>query len=418
MSTKRVNQPSPHLHWVHSTRLHVVLYSMLLVATPFLMLRGFLQSAIGHASIYTVHLGGLPIVVVPTLALIGAIVLLIVVRRAITRRRVLAVAVAALMIALTQQITDYYVGHSFYDLQHNWHYFAYAIFAYMVYRDLAPRGVSIARMMLVTYWAALLFSTFDEAFQRHMSSRVFDVSDIAKDSWGSLIGMTFLYLGGTRAGALLDQWRPLRQRALRGYLAHAPSLYVLMLVLTLLLVCNSSLLCDFRHWPTVVLITASGFAVFFVLFHLSQYRWVKYGLLTVAAVGVLVQAYFFAKYRDDHIMHNRYGLTVYRGIPIVFFDVLIFSDGSFRLVDKKHYFNSRDQAFLMRLKPDILLIGNGAQGLGGRGFPKHTAYQFMYNPYIERGTQVIIQKTGEACQLYNRLKREGKNVVFLLHNTC
>ncbi len=32
--------------WIHSSRLHVVLYSMLLVATPFLLLRNFLQPTI------------------------------------------------------------------------------------------------------------------------------------------------------------------------------------------------------------------------------------------------------------------------------------------------------------------------------------------------------------------------------------
>ncbi len=418
MSAKHANTAAVRLPWVYSTRLHVVLYSMLLVATPFLLLRSFLQSAIGRISIYTVELGALPIVLVPTVALVVAIALIVGLRARITKRRVLGVVVAVLMIALTQQIADFYVGHNFYDLQHNWHYFAYAIFAYMVYRDLAPRGVSLANIMLVTYWAALLFSTFDEAFQKGMSNRVFDVGDIAKDSWGSLLGMTFLYLGGTRAGSLLDQWRPLRHRRLRGYLTHAPSLYVLMMVLTLLLVCNGSLLADFRYWPVVVLITVGSFVVFFGLFHISQYNPAKYSLLTVLIVGVLVQAYFFVKYRSDQIVYNRYGLTVYKGIPIVFYDVMIFPDGTFRPVDKKHYFNSRDQTFFMQHQPDIIVIGSGAEGLGGRGFVKESAHQFMYNPHIQRGTQVIILKTPEACQVFNRLKRERKNVLFILHNTC
>lgn len=418
MSAKRANEAAVPMSWVHSTRLHVILYSMLLVATPFLMLRSFLQSAIGRVSIYSVDIGGLPIVVVPTVALVVAVALLIGLRRLITKRRILAVVVALLMITLTQQIADFYVGHHFYDLQHNWHYFAYAVFAYMVYRDLAPRGVSLANIMLVTYGAALLFSTFDEAFQKGMSNRVFDIGDIAKDSWGSLIGMTFLHLGGTRAGCLLDRWGPLRHRRLRDYLTHAPSLYVLMLMLTFLLVCNGSLLSDFRHWPMVVVLTLGSFAVFFVCFHLSQYRPVKYGLLTLLVAGVLAQGYSFYKCRSDYVVYHRYGLTVYKGIPIVFYDVMIFPDGTFRLVDKKHYFNSRDQTFFMKHQPDIIIIGSGANGLGGRGFVKESPSQFMYNPHIKRGTQVIILKTPEACEVFNRLKRERKNVLFVLHNTC
>lgn len=418
MSKKRAYQPQARLHWIHSTRLHVVLYSMLLIATPFLLLRDFLQSAIGHLSVYTVELGGIPLVVVPIVALIVAIALLVGFRTYITKLRILAGLVAFLMIALAQQVTDYYMHHNFYDLQHNWHYVAYAIFAFMMYRDLGPRGVSLATIMLITYFAALLFSTIDEAFQKNMSSRVFDVSDIAKDVWGTLIGMTLLYLGGTRAGSLLTNWKPLRHRGLRGYVTHPPSAYVLMIVLAFLLLCSSSLLSDFRHWKLNIILPASGFVVFFLLFHVSQYKWGKYSLLTILVAGILIQSYFLAKHRDDYIVHNQYGLTVYKGIPIVFFDVMIFPDGTFRLVDKKHYFNSRDQAFFLKIHPDIIVIGSGSEGFGGRGFDKESVNQFIYNPYTHRGTQVIILKTPEACRLFNRLKREHKNVLFILHNTC
>ena len=65
-----------------------------------------------------------------------------------------------------------------------------------------------------------------------------------------------------------------------------------------------------------------------------------------------------------------------------------------------------------------IVIGSGADGLGGRGFIKESAHQFIYNPHTQRGTQVIILKTPEACQVFNRLKRERKNVLFVLHNTC
>jgi VanZ family protein len=417
MSAKRTHKPEVHARWIHSTRLHVVLYSMLLIATPFLMLRRFLQTAIARFSASTFELGGLPIPIVPAIALLVAVLLLVRFRASLTRQRILAAAVAVLMIALAQQITDYYFHHNFYDLQQNWHYVAYALFAFMMYRDLAPRGASLSKIMLTTYCAALLFSTFDEGIQRYISSRVFDVSDIAKDLWGVLIGMTVLYVGGTRAGSLLSDWRPLRHRRLRDYVTHPFSLYVLMLVLAFLLLCSSSLLSDVRHWWLNILLPLGGFAAVFAVFHASQYRWGKYSLLTVLVVAVALQSYFFVKYRRDYIVHNQYGLTVYKGIPIVFFDVLIFPNGTFRLVDKKHEFNVRDQRFLLRLGTDIIVIGKGAHGHGGRGFLEEGINQFVYNPHTQRGTQLIILDTPEACQVFNRLKREGKNVLFVLHNT-
>jgi VanZ family protein len=418
MPTKRTHKPQVRLRWIHSTRLHVVLYSMLLIATPFLMLRHFLQSAIGRLSVSTFELGGIEVPIVPVAALVPVLLLLIRFRAGLTRLRILAGAVAVLMIALAQQITDYYLHQNFYDLQQNWHYVAYALFAFMMYRDLAPRGASLPRIMLATYCAALLFSTFDEGIQRYISSRVFDVSDIAKDVWGVLIGMTLLYLGGTRAGSLLSDWRPLRHRSLRGYVTHPFSLYVLMIVLAFFLLCSSSLLSDFRHWKLNILFPVSGFAVFFGLFHVSQYRWGKYSLLTILVAAGALQSYFFIKYRHEYIIYNRYGLTVYKGIPIVFFDVLFFPDGTFRLVDKKHEFNMRDQQFLLRLQTDIIVIGKGAYGRGGRGFYKQGVNQFVYNPHTQRGTQLIILNTPEACEVFNRLKRQGKNVLFVLHNTC
>ncbi|MBU0616608.1 MAG: VanZ family protein, partial [Planctomycetes bacterium] len=326
--------------------------------------------------------------------------------------------IVLLMITLAQQITDYYFDHNFYDLQQNWHYVAYGIFAYMMYRDLRPRGWPSARIMLLTFCAALLFSTFDETFQMHMSSRIFDVSDIAKDVSGALIGIVLVYLGGPMGETLLANWRPIRHRRLRDYLNHPVSALVLMTVFAALLVCISSLLSDFEHWPIVAMLTVGGFVVFFLLLHLSQYKWCKYALLTIVVLGGTAQAWAYLKHRSDYIVHNRFGLTVYKGIPVPFFDLMVFPDGGFRLVDKKHFFNSRDQAFFLRRKPDILLIGSGSRGLGGKGLYEDAPNQFVYNRYTKQGTQVIILPTPEACRLFNRLKHENKNVLFVLHNTC
>ena len=160
------------------------------------------------------------------------------------------------------------------------------------------------------------------------------------------------------------------------------------------------------------------FLFFFILFHISQMRWGKACIVLLLAVVLVGQGYSYVKHRSEGIVSNRYGLTVYRGIPIPFFDVLFFPDGAFRLVDKKHHFNYRDRTFLLKQKTDIVLIGSGRDGKGGGGFAEAGISQFTFNPFTQRGTQVIILRTPEACRVFNRLRREGKNVLFVLHNTC
>ena len=163
---KHINSSS-NTYWIHSTRLHVILYGMLLIATPFILLQSFLVEFIVTLSDSSVELFGLTIKIVPVTALILAFVIAAIYRSYITRLRIIIAIVVVLINALAQQITDYYFGHSFYDLQQNWHYIAYGIFAYMVYRDLEPRGFPPARMIQITYLAALVLSLFDEIFQMY-----------------------------------------------------------------------------------------------------------------------------------------------------------------------------------------------------------------------------------------------------------
>lgn len=410
--------PEAMVRGIHSPRLHAIMYSMLLVATPFVLLQNFLVEKISELSSSSLELGNIELPVLPILAAGLVIVLLVALRTSLTWLRVLAVAIVVLMNCLSQQITDYYFDHSFYDLQQNWHYFAYGILAYMIYRDLAPRNIPTSRIMLITYVAALCFSVFDEIFQMHISSRVFDISDIAKDLWGSLMGIVFLNLIVTQPRTLATQWKRIRHQRLRNYLTHPPSLLVLLFAFALLLLSFGSLLSEYEYCGHVVLFTVVSFTVFVLLFHLSQYQRVKYTLIATFVCALLLQTFFFAKYRSDNIIHNEYGLTVYKGIPILFFDVMIFPNGTFRLVDKKHYFNSRDQKFFKKQQADIIVIASGSEGKGGNGFPVKAPVQFIYNQYTQRGVQVIILESSEACKLFNRLKDEGKNVLFVLHNTC
>jgi VanZ family protein len=354
---------------------------------------------------------------VPITAFILLAAFLIAYRSYITKLRALALVLAIGIVALAQQITDYYFGHSFYDLQQNWHYLAYGIYAFVIYRDLAQRNIPLYRIILLTYFSAMLLSAFDEIIDVFISNRVFDICDIGKDVTGVYMGMVLTYFGGKYSQVLFKDWLNIRHRNLKGYYRHPFTLMILLLVLTFIFLSIGSILSDSQYWLLVITISVGLFAIFFGVLHLSQFKKAGYTMLAILVVLVGIQGFFIIKHFDDNIVYNEYGLTVYKGIPIPFFDIMIFPDDTFRLVDKKHFFNQRDREFMLKKKADIILIGSGADGKRGREFndPDH---EFIYNPYTKKATQVIIQKNSEAYKTFNRLKRENKNVLFVLHNTC
>ncbi|MFH2050346.1 MAG: VanZ family protein [bacterium] len=402
---------------IYSPRLHVIMYGLLLIATPFILLQKFLIEKISELSQSSFSVYDINIPIILLLGVVTAIIILYSARAYLTWFRSLAILIVILMNCLSQQIADYYFDHNFYDLQQNWHYFAYGIFAFLIYRDLAPRNYSMARIILISYITALCLSLFDEFFQMNMSSRVFDVSDIAKDLWGNLMGIILLYMFVSDPSILSEQWKRIRHRKLKYYLTHSPSLLILMFIFALLLVIFGSLLSEVEYFGYVVLLTLVSFTIFFLLFHLSQFKKVKYIIVGLLLCAIAFQTYFYLKYSSKNIVYNQYGLAVYKGIPIFYFDFLVFPNESFRLVDKKHFFNNRDQNFLKKQKPDIIVISSGNDEKGGWGFPQNTPVQFIYNQYTQSGIEVIILKNSEACELFNRLKEEGKNVLFIYHNT-
>jgi VanZ family protein len=403
--------------WIHSTRLHVVIYGLLLVATPFILLQNYLVEFIASLSDSSLKLFGLTLKIIPIAALVLFIAAFIIYRSHITPRRILILISVILIDALAQQITDYYFNHRFYDLQQNWHYIAYGIFAYMAYRDLRKRRISLAKMMLVTYFCAFALSLSDEFIQMYLSSRVFDLCDTGKDVWGTMMGIVVIYGGGKYATSLFSNWREIRHKRFRQYLSHPFTLLCLIFLFTFLFLSISSILSETVYALTVALLTLGCFIILCAVLHLSQYRLGKYGLIIILVAGLLTQSFFYFKYRSANITTSQYGLTVYEGIPIVFFDIMIYPNGMFRLVDKKHYFNQRDREFFLKKGADIIIIGSGMDGLGGKGFPNESIF-FLYNPFFKKGTQFIILKNPEACKTFNRLKQEKKNVLFILHNTC
>ena len=405
-----------------------MLYSFLLVMTPFVLLQNFLVDLISHISGSRLPIGGLSLPIVPLVALLLVGIAFVRYRRQVTRSIVLSVIIIALMDALAQQMTDYYMGHRFFDLQQNWHYIAYGLFAFMAYRDFVPRGYSLAKIIWVTFVCALCFSAFDETFQMRMSSRVFDLSDTAKDILGVTMGLVLIAVGG-RPGEMRDGWRSAMQMQREKHAAGVAgaaraifrnptvSLALIAGICVIMLAC-ASLLSDFAYVAQAIGLTALFSALLFVAVVLFLQPWGKFvvpGVLVVMVGGLAVS---HAIHRNDGITQHRYGFTVYRGVPIPYFDAMIFPDGNFRLVDKKHYFNPRDQQFLCDKGADIILIGTGERDLGGKGFPEDSTVQFVFNSVLNRASQVIILTSAEACRLHSRLRQEGKRVLFVLHNTC
>jgi hypothetical protein len=96
--------------------------------------------------------------------------------------------------------------------------------------------------------------------------------------------------------------------------------------------------------------------------------------------------------------------------------VLIYSDGRFRLVDKKDFFKGRDKLKLDDFDTDIVLLGTGSKGDGGLGYNAQLVTEMRYSIHRGEVYQIIKLKNKEAVERYNKLTRDGKKVVFIIHN--
>lgn len=380
------------------------------------MLQNYLQSAVGMVSeaMFTVRGFDIPYVLLTFIAVL--IVALLVSSRHLTQRRLLSIGVILGLLWVGQQSSDFYFNHKFYELQHNWHYFAYAIFVYMSWRVFSRRGLELDQVILYTFLGAISISTFDEGIQVFISDRVFDMSDIGKDSWGSLLGLIFMIFTVHDRCLFEGKWGIARPK-FKDYLESPASLLSLAILFTYIFLIVASNLTDTSYWVILMGIVIVIFMLIFLVIHFLQWKVFRRIILSVLALLLLAQGVAFYHYYGSGIVHNQVGLTIYRGIPIPFFDIMIFPDGRFRLVDKKDYFNRRDQQTIKKHAGDILLIGTGSSGHGGVGFPHDEVVQFVFNEHTGRALQIIRLKTPEACDLFNRLQEDGKDVLFIINNS-
>jgi len=397
-------------------KLNIFLYSILLIVTPFLFLKNYLQDAIGQFSRWSINIGFVQIPIVFTVFVLAVAILIFYYRKHITALKTTILGIVFLLWGLGQYSSDHYLDAKFYDLQNNWHYLAYGIFAFLVQQFLISKKYSLAKNILITFFLALGISTFDEIVQFFLSNRVFDISDIAKDLWGVIMGMIVFYLIiNTKENKI--SITKIRQKELKDYLNAPFSLLVLLLIFTYILLFISSFLSDVKYAVFVVLISIGLFLLFLFIIHKTYSKKNRIIALAVISILLLTQITSFIINYNKGITYNSYGLIIYKGIPIPYFDFIICENGMIKLVDKKNNFNQTDIKYLYKQASNILIIGSCENENERMGFPELLKSQFVFNHVINEAIQIIILPIDEACKTFNRLKKENKTVAFVIHNT-
>lgn len=394
---------------------HLLLYSLLLIATPFLLLQNYLQSFIGRASAFGMEILGANVPL--SLFILSLLFLFLIIRfwNKFSRNRLLGWGIIFLMFFIGQKITDFYFDHNFYDLQYNWHYFAYAIFAFLNYRLHKQKGSPPEKIILTTFFYALLISTFDEAVQVPLSNRIFDFGDIAKDLWGAMMGLVFVFMV-LENGKVLKSHNSLRQKTWKDYLKRPVSLFFVQLLFAFIFMFVASNTSDSEYWLQTIFISLLLFLLFVLIFHYSQYRKSGIVLVVIGAVIVGLQIFFFFKHREDKLVYTGNNLIVYKGIPVFFFDLMVYPNGNFRIVDKKEYFNNRDKNTIMDLAENILIVGNGSGEVGNAGWVNDPPVQFIYHENRKMALQVMVLGNRDAMQKFNQLTEAGKRPMLIMHN--
>ncbi|NQT34210.1 VanZ family protein [bacterium] len=395
-----------------------ILFASLVVMTPFMVVTRFLQGTVSSVSHISFSLFGYNIPYIAAAVIIGLIVLLIWQRRNITLRRIAGGLVIVGMIALSQKVQDLYSDFSVYELQRNWHYVAYTAYVFFFFRAFNLRNLPQHKAIVYSFASALGLSLFDEFFQLFFSNRIFDLCDQAKDCWGCMMGLILIFFVVEPYGTLKIRGQRIWKKRIVDYFKDPLSAFIMVGLFALVFILTSPLLTDHDQIPYLVIITLVTYAGAFAIIHLTQFKPFRMAFISLVVICTLLLSGSYIKNRNEYITHSSFGLTFYKGLPVPFFDLMIYPNGLPRLVDKKHFFNSIDKKFFLGNEPSILLIGNGWQGLGGKGFNVEEGTYFIFNNLTSKVTQVIIANTKDACDLYNRLRREGKSVLFVIHNTC
>jgi len=394
-----------------SERNQLIAYILIIFCAPFIMCKYYLQPLIGDISQLAFEVLGCNLKIVPLFFFIFLIFIIVLSIKQINLLRIFSATFILLIILIGQNISDFYLGNPIYDIQNNWHYIAYTLFSYLMYRYLSSKKIAPAKIIIYTFLVAMIISASDEFFQLNMTNRVFDLSDIAKDILGAVIGLILIFFIIENGKIIHNGWN-FRQKKISGYFKNPLSLLFLELVFAIIFLYFSSILTEKFVRLNSIIITIIIFGIFFIIFHLSTYKIIKFFLLILVVIHLISCVIFWRK----NIVHNTKNIIIYKGIPIPYFDVMFFDNGLFRLVDKKSFFRYVDLIRIKSITNDILILGSGETGKGGNGLARKEKMQFTVNKDKKKMIQVLILKNRDAVTLYNTLKKQDKKVTFILHH--
>lgn len=393
-------------------RTTMFLFDILIVATPFLMLQNYLQytiKGVGDTDVF-----GIPLALIGVIIAVG--ILVYSTRKYITITRIIDLAFMLLLMALFQNRSDYYLDCRFYDIQNLWHYMAYFFLSLVIYRYCIHYNKSEKHRIYMTLYKAILISLFDEGIQVFISDRVFDLSDVAKDGCGAVLGLIFIFFVIKNTNFFKEVYNK-KNCKFKDFFTDLTLIHVNFIVFVSVYVTISSILSDSQYWYIMFFITFIAYwatsLLVFLLFSRRKTLAIIIGCLVIAQTASIMINYNRGVYTISD------GIVSVRGIIIPYFDFFVYSNGYIRLVDKKDNFFTSDVMTLSKHSGDILIVASGTEGEGGKGFTDDDTdenVRFIYNPFEEKPVQVAVLKNDEAFTEYNRLKNAGKNVSIVVYN--
>ena len=311
-----------------------------------------------------------------------------------------------------QSSTDYYFNHDFYELQHNWHYFAYGIFAWISYLYHQSKGSSRVRYIWNTMVHGVLISIFDETAQIFISGRVFDICDNGKDIWGMVVGLIVVLLFTKPR----DEKIRFLHRNILANLKHTWSAIFILLLFSYIFLNIASVLTETRYLVEVMIWTFVVCLPIISAIYLCQFKVPRIVIIAMLSALLIMGIITINNNKTNIIIQKEAGVLSWRGINVPWFDLMIQTNGVPRLVDKKIYFNKKDKINrIYGLSEDILIMGSGTKGHGAMGFTAGNS-NFVFNPITRRPLQILIYPNIQACRIYNQLISEGKKAMIIIHN--